>query len=347
MNNNNKKWCFTTGIILGEVVYLVCRDYAMLVAMDFNSGECIWIKKVPDEDFDTLYGSWRIIPIEDKLVIVPFNFRYIHIYDITNGKWDMVDFGGSKKNANQYSEALVHENRVIMLGALVDNIILLDTDNSKTKVINSYFKELDSRRYYNCRGGYVHIDDDIYIPISCKCEVLKLNLSGYEYEVINISDKLPGFSGIAYDGENFWLPSRINSSVGVYNKEFCEIDRVDLSSTNSEEESRLEGAYYYQDYIYIHGQYGKDTYIIDRDTKEVTKREAMLQFLYGTNDFLIGQYNDRSLLLKLKDKEKKLYPRINDDIKKVFFEIVKQETLCCNLLKETEELVLRDFLNLI
>ena len=345
MIDNNKSWNFTTGIILNDIVYLMCRDYAMLMAIDLNSWECLWIKKIPDEDYDTQHGSWRLIPIEDKLIIVPFNFRYVHIYDITNDKWDKIDFNGGKKNANQYSEAFVHNNKVIMIGALANNVLSLDVDNKEMIVINSYFKELDSIQLYNCRGGYAHIGDYIYIPISCRCEVLKLNLKGYEYEVIHISDTMPGFSGIAYDGKNIWMPSRINSSVGVYDKDFCEIDRVELSSRDSEEECKLEGAYTYQDRIYIHGQDGKNTYIIDKDTKKIIKTEDPMLFLYGRNDFLIGQYTYGTLFLKMKEKEKKLDLRISDDMNNLHLEIIKQEILSGGVLKEKVELSLEEFLN--
>ena len=344
MINDNKSLSFTTGIIREDIVYLMCREYAMLVAMDYNSGEYIWIKNIPDEDYDTLHGSWRIISIKDKLVIVPFNFQYIHIYDIKNDKWGIVDFTCSKKNANQYSEAFVHENKVIMIGAMVNNILSFNIDNNETKVINSYFAELDTLNYYNCRGGYAHIDDYIYIPISCICEVLKLSLKEYEYEVIHLNDQLPGFSGICYDGKYFWMPSRVNSSVDIYDKEFHRIDTLDIFSSDAEE-FKLEGAYIYQDNIYIHGQDGKDTYIIDRDTKEITKMDAPLLFLYGKNAFLTGQFNDGTLYLKNKEKEKKIYPKINNTIRNVLFEMIKQEILCGKTLKETEELGLIDFIN--
>lgn len=345
MINNNKLWNFTTGIVLQDVVYLMCRDYAVLVAMDFNSGEYLWIRKVPNEDYDTFHGSWRIISIENKLVIVPFNFRFIHIYDIANDRWDKVDFEGSRKNANQYSEAFVHENKVIMIGAVVNNILSLDINNYEKKVINSYFAGLDSLKYYYCRGGYVNIDDCIYIPLSCRCEVLKLSLKEYDYEVIHISNQQPGFSGISFDGMHYWMPSRINSTVNIFDKEFRRIDMVELSSPGHQEECKLEGAYMYQDHIYIHGQDGEDTYIIDKDSKKMTKMDAPLLFLYSDNGFLIGQYNDGSLFFKMEEKEKRIYPVINNDIKREFYGMIKQEILYGRTLNETEEIGLMDFLS--
>lgn len=277
------------GILVGDRIYCVCRNMSIFYSIHCPTGEVKIIGNFPDERFHMDQCSRKIVKWNNKLVFVPYNAKYIHIYDMQNGNWEQLDYPGNESYGRKYIEAFVHNDKVIMIGAFAPNIIELDMNTREVCIRNWYFEKFKEIGDLFCRSGYAIIKDDLYIALATSNEVMKINMETWEYDVIKVGMKEDRFSGIVYDGDLFWISPRKEGDVLVWNGG-SQWEKVDLPFKLLKSECNFGGIYVYNNSIYLHGFEGEYSAVIDKRTREVSFNTRQYIFLRSVEDkCILGQ----------------------------------------------------------
>ena len=111
------------------------------------------------------------------------------------------------------------------------------------------------------RTDYVQIEDTIYLASCLANYVLKFSLVTLEYEWFSVGSKDNRYAGIAWDGEYFWLPPRVNNTIVKWDagKEVIELP---LPSEFNKDKVAFLGAIYSENNIIIPGFLFSQTIVI-------------------------------------------------------------------------------------
>lgn len=294
------------GCVVGDKIYSVMREMPVLFAYDKKSDEVELIGMLPEEKPFLIRSSRKIIRWNDKLIIVPYNAKYVHIFGLDDNGWKIISLPENKAKDERYIEAVLYKDRVIMIGAEEPNIIELDLQTMKIKVINEYFKSFEIRNGSYCRIGSYIKDNKLYISLAISREVLKMDLDNYGYEVIGIRGGSGGFAGITYDGNEFWLTPRRGGEITKWDGG----NRTELYTPSVEcPDGRccFVGAYTLGKMLVFPGFEGKYTVFMDMGSRNFASKE--MSFYYtekNGNEELFGNNRNGEWIIFHEDSEKSI-----------------------------------------
>lgn len=283
------------GILVDDRIFCICRNMAMLYSVHYLTGEVNIIGNLPEEHFYIEQCSRKIVRWNDYLVITPYNAKYIHIYDMHNEKWERLDYPQNESYGRKYVEAFVYNDKVIMIGAFTPNIIELDMKTREICIRNTYFEKYGNTDELFCRSGYGIIKDDLYIALAISNEVMKINMDSWEYDVIKVGAESDRFSGIAYDGNRFWISPRKDGDVLIWDGG-CQCEKVNLPFELLEANYNFGGIYAYNNNIFLHGFEGEYSAVINKNTRETRFNTRQYYFLRNVGEeCVIGQEKNGEL----------------------------------------------------
>ena len=250
------------GITVGSSMYFVATDMPVLYKIDCRTKEIVCAGIMYNESISLKQASRKIVKWGEELVIVPYNASHIYFYNTITGEMSAIDYPGWDEYNYMYIEAFAYDDKVIMIGAFAKNIIELNMLTKEIVIRNNYFEIINNPEDLFCRSGYVVHNNYLFIGLAVSNSVLKINLKTWEDSVLEIGDGDNRFSGIAYDGNNFWLTARRGKKVIKWagNSEY---EVINLPFDVSEEKCNFGGVYYYDNRIWIHGFEGGYSAIID------------------------------------------------------------------------------------
>ncbi len=294
-------------VIVDEYIYLVSKKMPVLYRMDINTGEVSCAGILYNESISMKQASRKIVHWKNKLIIVPYNASNIYIYNLQTGEISDVGFSNWTEYGYMYVEAFAYDDKIIMIGAFAKNIIELDLTNRKITVRNSCFEEFETPKDMFCRSGYVVKDDNLYVALAVSNMVLKLNLKTWNHSVINVGNDNNRFSGIAYDGNQFWLASRRGKDIFIWDGS-RKFELLELPFEVPERKCDFGGVYYYDNHIWLHGFEAGYSAVIDPVKRRVDDfNDCRYAFFRNVGDeYIIGQ-DWNGMVHVFKDGEKREY----------------------------------------
>ncbi len=289
-----------SAVIIDGIIYCVCKNMSLLFSIDTKNGEIELIGNLPKEKFFLNQCCRKIINYENKLVFIPYNAKYIHIYDVENRTWIEIDYPDSISEGYKYIEGAIYNNKIIMIGACAKNIIELDMTDYKVKIINTYFDKYEKFVDLFCRSGFSIINNCIYIALAVSNEVLIINLDNYEFEVKIVGNN--GYSGITFDGEYFWLTPRRGEKVIKWDGN-REIVKIELPFSQEENKCNYGGVYFIDNKIYLHGFEGRCSAVIDKEGNCTVDKNTYIFFEEVNHNSALGQTWDGKLIWFSLEKE--------------------------------------------
>ena len=296
-------------------IYFVAKDMPVLYSMETETGEIACAGILPGENIAQKQPTRKIVRWKDRLVIVPYNACRIYIYDLGTGEILVADYPNGHEYGYMYAEAFAYEDKIIMIGAFAANIIELDMNTLDVTVRNTCFEEYEEPKDMFCRSGYAIKDGTVYIALAVSGAVLKIDLKTWEYSLATPGDKECRFSGIAYDGEKFWLSARRGSGVYLWDGD-KEFERFNLPFEMSEETYNFGGVYHYDNRIWLHGFEGEGrTVKIDPKNRCVEGYNEHRYFFFRNvgDECIIGQERIGTIRLICGGDVTEYDPEISED----------------------------------
>lgn len=191
-------------------IYFINYDMNMVYYWDFVEKAPHILDAPPEEDIFTqgLYGN--ILCSNNKLILVPLNATKIWMYDLHNEEWTGVGIPNNKSKGNHFFGGMLNGNWIYLFGYNYQGILKVNI--CTCEVIHISIDEAFFDSNYADKGlfnwNYVVNNNYLLTPFMCVNKILQLNLQTDEVAYINVGDCSNTYSGIAWDGEKYWLSPR-------------------------------------------------------------------------------------------------------------------------------------------
>ncbi|MBN1183740.1 MAG: CDP-glycerol glycerophosphotransferase family protein, partial [Bacteroidales bacterium] len=131
-----------------------------------------------------------------------------------------------------------YKDNVYFFGYSCPVILKLNISSKKVSIILDFLPEVEMLASNNKEARYLTVGiqygDKYYAPCCQSNAIVELNLENSNTKVIEIPNSGNGFSGIAFDGEKFWLSPRSNGPILTWNRETNEVKEYRYSQGSEE-----------------------------------------------------------------------------------------------------------------
>lgn len=229
---------FLGGYIDDNKIWFSNTFYNGLFYFDLTDKRIQFVCRIESEKIKSRSLFSNIVKIDDKLVLVPDQAESIVIYDIRTNKLKTIKLD-YKYNLycekygkfNKFSCAIPYKNSVFIIGCRWPLIVILDLKTEKVKYITDCFeKNQDFLNLENILAieNYAVLNDIAYVPMFACEYIMKIDLKNNKVFWVKIENDQQGFSGIALDGDNFWLSPSGYSSIVCWNEKNGKIRKYEI-----------------------------------------------------------------------------------------------------------------------
>lgn len=278
-------------VIVGDCLYMVARLTNLLYKVDLKSARIEIIDRVCDSPATLERAVGQIIEHDSKLYFMPMNAHNLCCFDLSNATWTVQTI---EQNDECYCDRFfcgaIYGETVHMIGNRYPAIVSVDLKTSSKKMTGTTEYGLlksNQKKYDDCyiRKDIAIVDEKIYAVSCVSNNVFVFDLQSGKLDVRSIGEKNLLFSGIAYDGNNFWIAARKKLEFYRWNintNEFYTYKICDVKEDNF----YLGGAIYDGNNVIFTGLLGSDTYLIDPNASDVMQSLKKIdgQFTFIKND---------------------------------------------------------------
>lgn len=206
-------------IQIDRKLLFVARDINLIFSLDMDNGKTELIDSIPEEDLFANRLSAKIVSWKQKLIFVPFNAKKICIYRKNTREWNGLPLKsvGNEDIPLKMFQAIPYQNKVFLIGSNYPAIVCIDAETEELTYFDKVYERLRGRRkelgdcYVRC--DYVKINDCFYMASALNNKVLRFDMSNCQYSWIEVGNDINRYSGITWDGSNFWLAPRQNTAI--------------------------------------------------------------------------------------------------------------------------------------
>ncbi len=222
--NEYVKVSIEDAVIYEDAVWFITNTFNSLYSMNILTGETRLEGFFPNETYSgqRLYESMQLIA--HKIYFIPFYAKTIAVFDIRKKQFSTIEFEekrlGCKLDKALFGGSKVYGKYLFMFPEFSKVIIRLNTEIDKADYISGWDEEVRRicfnedvyfRRQVACKGN------KLMLPFCNANAVMELDCDTLEYQIYRLGTEKRGYSGICFDGEQFWLSSRTNGSLVQWN----------------------------------------------------------------------------------------------------------------------------------
>lgn len=205
--------------IVDNELWFSARDFNGIFRVDLINGEIKYVGILPNELYYKSRLCVKLIRIHEKIIFIPTNANNIWIYNRNSKEWSELPIKPitNAKDNHKFFQIVKYKEFIYLIGANYPAIIKLDTKTNEIKYIDDMFTKLKNKKeevsdvfFYI---SIVQKEEYLYLASCVSNEIFKFNMETYDYEVYEVGDSNNRYSGIAWDGNNFWLSPRVNNVV--------------------------------------------------------------------------------------------------------------------------------------
>lgn len=206
----------------GDKLLFVARDANAVCSLDIGSQTVDFLDMLPEGGFTKYRLSSKISVWRNKLIFAPLRAEKIWIYDIEARAWHGIEIRQTqmKYMTDKFFQLLEYKDKLFMIGSNYPSIICMDAESEKLVYYDGVFDELkklkDQNRDCFVRCDYVQMGSVFYMAACCSNKVLRFDMESCEYSWLSVGGEGNRYSGIAWDGEKFWLSPRLYSPVVIW-----------------------------------------------------------------------------------------------------------------------------------
>lgn len=315
-----------------ESLIYMSKDMNMVCSLNLKDEKVRILGSIPEEVFCGGRLASKIVHWNDELFFVPLQAKKAWRYNLKNNQWSSLELKENKKAVIRYKmlQALRYDKKLFLIGNMYPSIVCWDLMTGETRNFDKVYDVLKEEKKDVVdgflRSDYVRIDDIFYMASCLTNLVLKFDMKTCAYEWIAVGGKDNKYSGIAWDGEKFWLSPRRNGTLVCWEenggtKEFL------LPKDFNPQNEFLTGIICENDQIKIIGCYGMGILTLSKkDLKKHHISEETYSFVKkNENEATVFQCADGQIITKSPLGDEKKYLNIIEQEK--VLEYLKKENI--------------------
>lgn len=204
-------------IRVGERLFLFAKSFNMLFSIDIADGNITFLGGIPEERALLERGTCKLAYWKEQIIVVPLLLKKIWIYSLGNGSWKGIAIKDDRQKIlkTRFRQALIENSFIYLIGGHYPAVLKMDLDTYRISYIEEPFfldREKETEELY-FRGDFAYREGKIYLASCRDNSVLALHLDTHAYERIEIGKTENRYSGITWDGSNYWLSPRLNTPI--------------------------------------------------------------------------------------------------------------------------------------
>jgi len=196
----------------------VSNEFNGLIKCEEESDLLKLIERIPEEYLFQRNLISCLLYVDNRIVMVPFMAKKIWLYDIRQGTWNGLSIYDSECQ-QKFLTAIVYAEKVFFIPYRYPGIIVLDLKDDQIEYIKLNSKNdfsLPDKLWY--RKDIVRLENHLYMAHLSSDRVMHFDLDKMTYDWIDTPMKCEGFSGISWDGKDFWLsPNKSSDEIYRWN----------------------------------------------------------------------------------------------------------------------------------
>ena len=213
--------------VLDEHIWVLLRGTNALCKMSKSKWELEFVGSFPDEaNFlmdDILPFYLKPTHINGVIYFPPQLAKEIASYSIEDNLFDKVQFN---KVGKDFCEAVSYESYVFLVPRHYPGILRLDIVSRQIVCFSDWVNSLNTV-ISDTNDAYTFfpttVGNSIMIAVCGANAVVEFNMKTFHSNVYEVGKKGAQYSGICYDGENYWLSPRHNNPAIKWNKQTGEV----------------------------------------------------------------------------------------------------------------------------
>lgn len=198
--------------IVGEWVYFIEKNINIMCRMDLYEGKVEIIGSVPGENLFSDRLSARIVYWDEKIILVPMKAEKIWFYSLNTGEWRGIERKKMKSHGSGMFQAIEYNGSLFLIGGSYPAMIRMDSDFSgqRLEYVEGPYERVLKKKGDDCvfRTAYALRGNELFLASCVDNGILQINLDTCQFTWHMIGEPAWKYSGIAWDGETFWISPR-------------------------------------------------------------------------------------------------------------------------------------------
>lgn len=255
-------------VIVANRIYLISKNLNIVYYIDLQTQEIVFVDSLPDLPICFERAGACVIEYNASLLFLPMNASGLNVYELSSRRWKNIEIETLEDAVwNKFFCGVVYENKVHMIGHSYPAIVVVDLKSTNSKIISMEIyasikngeNELEDCYF---RKDFAMVGEHLYATSCLSNQVLIYNLVTEQAQLRDIGEKGMRFSGIAYDGDVFWIAARRTLEFYSWDAKSGEFDIFTIKKT-MEEDWYLGGVVFDGKNVIFAGMNGFDTYVIN------------------------------------------------------------------------------------
>lgn len=205
-------------IKVGDCLFLFANNLNMLFSINIPDGTLTFLGGIPDEHLFSKGLTCKLIYVKEHIIVVPLLAKKIWIYSLKSGEWKSVavDVCRVYGRGTYFRQAIQYKDSLFFIGGHYPAILKMDLPSCKLTYLKEPFQrhsECEETEELYFRGDFVYKEGTVYLASGRDNAVLMYHLNTHVYKWIEIGKKENRYSGIMWDGNDYWLSPRKNTPV--------------------------------------------------------------------------------------------------------------------------------------
>ena len=229
-------------IVYKNKLWFIINDFNGLASEDVETGDIEFVGEFANESYASkrLYETMQVC--DGKIYFAPFYAKSIAVFDIEEKKFSSIPLDAKKVNCKSkqpiFGGSKMYGKYMFFVPVYSKVIIRLNTENQELDYITGWAEEVASIKFNDdayVRRQVVLREGKLLIPFCNADAVMELDCETLEHKIYRIENEKIGFSGICFDGKDFWLSPRRDGNIVRWNpltghKDVIELDKDEGST---------------------------------------------------------------------------------------------------------------------
>lgn len=337
-------------VIVGNEMYMVAYSVNLIYRVDLETEALEIIGPLHDAPAGAMRVSACILSYNENLYFLPMNARWLSYLSADRKNWQSVEIE-DKGCMGRFFGGVIYNNQIHMIGSCYPAIVVIDLNTMRvetlcTEIYDSLKNLQEEHNDCYIRKDFAIVDSKLYVASCVSNHIIIYDLQKKCAEKKCVGCEGMRFSGIAYDGKNFWLSARNTMEFYKWNGITDELE-VFVIEKGKSDECYLGGVVFDGKNIVLTGMKSEFSYVIAPTVNNVlhsiTKIEQSFTFVKNHGEVNYCMTPEGIIEVRSVDDFEKIIKRINVNIEDaVAFNYINKYD---GIIQESNALTLSSFLD--
>lgn len=300
---NRSRILVEDAIVYGYEVWSYSLKFNYLIATDMETKQVTFCQKVPYENQgkERLFASMK--EVDGKIYLIPFYAKKMLVFDIEKKEFGEIKIDETvfknAKNGPYFMGVESYENYLYIFPAHCRVILRLDTTTSQIEYIAGWEQKIEDIIFEKNDGYFrrqvVEVDGRFFVPFCTANAVLELDCITMKYQIHLLGQQKIGYSGICFDGKEFWLSARTGDNIIKWNPIENEVSILENRNKNIKKDLLYTGIIYQEGSVYAFSNrneqedflFEKNNVYVENAGYSLAKSEGEFIFAYQTSSGIL------------------------------------------------------------